>query len=276
MNDMPTLGVGACLRVFNGIVVRETLRFVQQRERFVAALVRPLVWLVIFAAGFRAILGVSIIPPYATYVTYDVYVTPGLVAMVQLFNGMQSSLSMVYDREMGGMRILLTSPMPRWFLLLCRLAAGTIISLLQVYAFLLVARLFGVETPLVGYIAVLPVLILTGLMLGSLGMLLSATIKQLENFAGIMNFVIFPMFFASSALYPLWRIQESSQWLHMLCLVNPFTYAVEAIRFALYLDFNASAIGLVTACLAVFFASAAIAYNPRQGLQQPGAGRRPT
>jgi ABC-2 type transport system permease protein len=107
-------------------------------------------------------------------------------------------------------------------------------------------------------------------------MLLSATIRQLENFAGIMNFVIFPMFFASSALYPLWRMQESSQWLYTLCLVNPFTYAVEAIRFALYLEVNAPATGIVTACLAVFFASAAIAYNPQQGLQQPGTGRRPT
>ena len=78
---------------------------------------RPLVWLFIFAAGFRQILGVSIIPPYETYVLYQVYVTPGLIAMIQLFNGMQSSLSMVYDREMGNMRMLLVSPFPRWFLL---------------------------------------------------------------------------------------------------------------------------------------------------------------
>ena len=63
-------------------------------------------------------------------------------------------------------------------------------------------------------IAALPALILTGMMFGALGMLLSSTIKQLENFAGIMNFVIFPMFFASSALYPLWRLNESSPLLH--------------------------------------------------------------
>ena len=100
-----------CLR---GIAWREALRFVHQRERFVSALVRPLVWLFIFAAGFRQILGVSIIPPYETYVLYEVYVTPGLMAMIQLFNGMQSSLTMVYDREMGNMRMLLVSPFPRW------------------------------------------------------------------------------------------------------------------------------------------------------------------
>ena len=105
------------MRAFNGIVWRELLRFLQQRERFLAALVRPLIWLIIFAAGFRAALGISIIPPYQTYITYDVYITPGLLAMIQLFNGMQSSLAMVYDREMGSMRVLLTTPLPRWFLL---------------------------------------------------------------------------------------------------------------------------------------------------------------
>ena len=53
-----------------GIVWREGLRFIHQRERFISALVRPLVWLFIFAAGFRQVLGVSIIPPYHTYVLY--------------------------------------------------------------------------------------------------------------------------------------------------------------------------------------------------------------
>ena len=99
-------------RCLVGILVRESLRFVHQRERFIAALVRPLIWLLIFAAGFRSILGVSIIPPYQTYISYEVYIVPGLIGMIQLFNGMQSSLSMVYDREMGSMKTLLISPLP--------------------------------------------------------------------------------------------------------------------------------------------------------------------
>ena len=185
------------------------MRFLHQRERFVSALVRPLVWLFIFAAGFRSVLGVSIIPPYDTYVLYEVYITPGLMAMIQLFNGMQSSLSMVYDREMGNMRTLLVSPFPRWYLLGSKLFAGVAVSVLQVYAYLIVAYFWEIEPPTNwGYLTVLPALALSGLMLGALGMLLSSLIKQLENFAGVMNFVIFPMFFASSALYPLWRVKE--------------------------------------------------------------------
>jgi ABC-2 type transport system permease protein len=275
-----TQGRGFSLRQYaiclKGIVWREGLRFLHQRERFVSALVRPLVWLLIFAAGFRQTLGISIIPPYETYILYGVYITPGLMAMIQLFNGMQSSLSMVYDREMGNMRTLLVSPLPRWFLLCSKLAAGTAVSLLQVYTFLLIAWFWEVEPPLLGYLAVLPALILSGLMLGALGMLISSVIKQLENFAGVMNFVIFPMFFASSALYPLWRVQEGSVLLYHVCQFNPFTHAVELIRFALYLRIDWTAFAVVTGCTILFMVAAILAYDPSRGLLarrgEPGGG----
>src|SRR5213594_4250551 len=138
----------------NGIVWREALRFLHQRECFVASLVRPLVWLFIFAAGFRQVLGVSIITPYETYVLYEVYIAPGLMLLIQLFNGMLSSLSMVYDREMGNMRTLLVSPLPRWFLLASKLVAGMAVSLPQVYTFLAIAWFWDIEAPAAGYIAV--------------------------------------------------------------------------------------------------------------------------
>jgi len=252
-----------CLK---GIVWREGLRFLHQRERFVSALVRPLVWLFIFAAGFRQVLGISIIPPYETYILYEVYIAPGLLAMIQLFNGMQSSLSMVYDREMGNMRTLLVSPFPRWFLLSSKLIAGTLVSLLQVCVFLAIAWFWEIGPPPIGYIAVLPALILSGLMLGALGMLISSAVKQLENFAGVMNFVIFPMFFASSALYPLWRVQEASPGLYYICQFNPFTHAVELIRFALYGKLNVISLAVVCGCTAVFMIGAILAYDPARGL----------
>lgn len=252
-----------CLR---GILWREALRFFHQRERFLAALVRPLIWLFIFAAGFRSILGVSIIAPYETYITYETYIVPGLVAMIQLFNGMQSSLAMVYDREVGSMRILLTAPLPRWYLLFCKLLAGTAVSIFQVYAFLLIAELVLVDLPLLGLLAIFPVLLLTGLMVGALGMLLSSTIRQLENFAGIMNFVIFPMFFLSPALYPLWRMREVSDFLYWLSMANPFSHAVEALRFSLYLDSNVLALGITFAAFVCFFTLAIWGYDPRKGI----------
>jgi ABC-2 type transport system permease protein len=259
-------------RCLNGIVTREALRWLRQRGRFVSALVRPLVWLAIFAAGFHFVLGVSIIPPYETYVPYEVYIAPGLLAMIQLFNGMQSSLSMVYDREMGSMKTLMVSPLPRWFLLTAKLLAGVCVSVVQAYIFLGIAWFWEIDPPPLGYLAVLPALLLSGLMLGALGLVLSSFIKQLENFAGVMNFVIFPMFFASSALYPLWRVKESSLTLWWICQVNPFTSATELIRFALYLEFDGQSAAILLGYLALFMALAVLGYDPGRGLIARRAG----
>ncbi|GGY06127.1 transport permease protein [Litchfieldella qijiaojingensis] len=266
---MSLAAYGHCLR---GVVSRELLRFVHQRSRFVAALVRPLIWLFVFAAGFRMALGVAMTEPYQTYILYEVYIVPGLVGMIQLFNGMQSSLSMVYDREMGSMRVLLVSPFPRWYLLVCKLLAGTLVSIVQVYVFLVIAYLYGVKAPLMGYVLILPALVVTGFMVGALGMLLSSFVRQLENFAGIMNFVIFPMFFLSSALYPLWRIREGSYLVYQVAALNPFTYAVEMIRFAMYERFNGDATLIVVATTAVLLGLAILAYNPARGMMTRKAG----
>ena len=305
--EMRRLGLSGYLACFRGIVWREVLRYLHQRERFLSALVRPLIWLFIFAAGFRQTLGVSIIPPYESYVLYEEFIAPGLIGMILLFNAMQSSLSMVYDRETGAMRTLLVSPFPRSFLLLSKLLGGVSVALLQAYAFMLVAyfweiqpppitevKLFtffepptwlagivsgtpeGIVTPLfsvphalqpiAGYITVLPALILAGLMLGSLALFMSSVIRQLENFAGVMNFVIFPMFFASSALYPLWRVREASPMLYEICRLNPFSYAVELIRFGLYGQVDTVSLVGVVFCTLLFLGAAIFAYNPSKGL----------
>jgi ABC-2 type transport system permease protein len=284
----PRLGPLRYWVCFRGIVWREVLRYLHQRERFLSALVRPLVWLFIFAAGFRQVLGVSIIPPYESYVLYEVFVTPGLVGMILLFNAMQSSLSMVYDRETGAMRTLLVSPFPRSYLLLSKLLGGVAVSILQVYAFLAIAYFWEIEpggpplpigltlsgtfygftipAPWNGYLTVLPALVIAGLMLGALALFISSVIRQLENFAGVMNFVIFPMFFASSALYPLWRIKESSPLLYEICRVNPFTHAVELIRFALYGQLDVPSLAIVVGFTILFLGGAVYAYNPSKGL----------
>src|SRR4029077_6882261 len=164
-------GLAGYATCFAGIAWREVLRFLHQRERFLAALVRPLVWLFIFAAGFRQTLGVSIIPPYETYVLYEVFITPGLIGMIQLFNAMQSSLSMVYDRETGAMRTLLVSPFPRTFLLVSKLVAGVGVAARQAYVFLAICYFWEAELTGWGY----PILLAAPVLLGALNLYNSAT-----------------------------------------------------------------------------------------------------
>jgi ABC-2 type transport system permease protein len=256
------------VQALSAIVSRELFKFSRQYGRLVSALVRPLLWLAVFAAGFRNVFGVAIVEPYDTYISYDVYIVPGLLGMVLLFNGMQSSLAMVYDREMGLMRLLLTAPLPRWWVLACKLIATAVLSFLQAAAFLIVAALIGTEVPWPGVHAIVAA-IAAALMFGALGLLLSVHIKQLENFAGTMNFVIFPMYFISTALYPLWKLEESgATWVWRIAQINPFTHAVEWMRFALYGKDPGIAPWVVLGTLAVAFVLACWGYDPQRGFGQ--------
>jgi len=259
------------LLALQAITGRELFKFSRQYGRLLSALVRPLLWLVVFAAGFRNVFGVAVVEPYDTYITYDEYIAPGLIGMVLLFNGMQSSLAMVYDREMGLMRLLLTAPLPRWWVLACKLMATTVLSLIQVLAFVIVAGLLGTQLPLLGpqTAHVLLALVSGALMLGSIGLLLSVHIRQLENFAGTMNFVIFPMYFISTALYPLWKLQESgAEWVYQLARFNPFSMAIEWLRFALYSKDPGFAPWVVLGTLVVCFGLACWGYDPQRGFGQ--------
>jgi len=102
--------------------------------------------------------------------------------------------------------------------------------------------------------------------LGSLGLAISTLISKLQNFAGVMNFVIFPMFFASTALYPLWRMQENAPSLAKVVELNPFSHGVELIRFTLYEKLEWLNLIVVVGCLMLFFALALWGYQSRRHL----------
>lgn len=236
------------LNCMKGIVYKELLRFVKQKSRFFSALVRPLLWLFIFSVGFKTALGLAIAPPYETYITYETYIVPGLVGMVLLFNGMQSSLTMIFDREMGSMKILLSSYINRNYLLFCKMFATSIVSSIQAVTFLFIAKAYGVDISFLAILLTIPVIMVSSIILNAFALFISSVIKQLENFATVMNFVIFPMFFLSSALYPLWKIKDSSLILFNISSFNPFTYIVELIRFSLYLkiDYTSSIVVIIS------------------------------
>src|SRR4029453_10416436 len=133
--------------------------------------------------------------------------------------------------------------------------------------FLAVCILFDVTVDWSGWLYVLPTLIVSGLMVGALWLFLSVYIRQVENFAGAMNFVMFPMFFLSSALYPLWRLREGgSEFIYFVALANPFTHAVELIRYSLYGLFEPVAAFVVASSTAAFFLLAVLGYDPQRGM----------
>jgi ABC-2 type transport system permease protein len=86
-----------------------------------------------------------------------------------------------------------------------------------------------------------------------------------------MNFVMFPMFFFSSALYPLWKLREGgSEAIYWISMANPFTYAVEMIRYALYGMFEPVSALVVAGSAVLFFLLAVYGYDPQRGMGRRG------
>lgn len=213
------------LRPIQSIVVREFKRFFRQRGRLLSALARPLLWLFILGTGITRIVETP------AGVSYLQFLFPGVLGMVVLFSSIHSALSTVYDREFGVMRLILVAPISRLTIVSAKVASGSLLSLFQASLLLCLAPLIGLPLGL-GQILLLTVyVLLTAVAITGVGMLLASRIDSLENFAGVMNFVVFPMFFLSGGLYPVKLLPTILQW---IIYANPLAYGIDLFKHALF------------------------------------------
>jgi len=212
------------IRAVWAIILRELLRMLRQKGRLISAMVRPLIWLLVIGTGFQSLLG------DADGQDYHQFLVPGLLAMVLLFGAMLASLSLVYDKESGVMRMLVMTPFPHYWIVLARTLSAAIVGLIQALLLLLILLPMGYITQLPDIGLMCTALLLAALTCASLGMVIAVFSGTLDNFAVIMNFVIFPVYFLSGALYPLQRLPPEFMF---LAQVNPFTYAVDLLKHAM-------------------------------------------
>jgi ABC-2 type transport system permease protein len=205
-----------------GIVVRDLIRTTRQTSRLVGGIARPFMWLLFVGTGYNAIAKLD------GNLSYQDFVFPGIVVMAALFGSMLTAISTVYDREFGMLRLMLASPAGAPAVLAGRTLAAALIGGLQGGIVLLAAPLV-VSMRWQNYVLAAGALSLVALSSSALGLLIAVRLKSVENFAGIINVVLFPLLFASGALYPTTRMP---QLLRSLALLNPVTYQVDLLRHA--------------------------------------------
>ena len=211
----------AMLLAIYAVVVRELIRFVRQRGRLVASFARPLLWLVVIGAGFE-----KLVPTQGT-VSYRQFLLPGLYGMVILFSTMLSALATVHDREFGPIRMLLIAPLPRSATVFAKVVAAAMLGLIQCVILFPLIWILGLRPSPSALVGLVGAVALTSFTMASLGMVIASRMRSIENFAGIMNFLMFPMFFLSSALYPAVLLPG---WLQPLVRANPLSYGIDLMR----------------------------------------------
>jgi ABC-2 type transport system permease protein len=212
------------IRGFYTLWLREIKRFLRDRIRLVSSFVQPLLWLVIFGAGFGlrfAIPGLS----------YQQVIFPGIVGQTLLFTAMFMGISVIWDKEFGFMKEVLVAPISRFTIFLGKMVGDSTSAFLQGIIVFLVGMALGIPLNPVTLIYALPVMLLITFGLVSIGLTIASFMGNLESFGAIQTFINLPLFFLSGALFPLKGPGINlPSWLTVVAAWNPLTYGVDALR----------------------------------------------
>ena len=245
------------LSAIYGIVVRDLTRTSRQTSRLLGGVARPFMWLLLVGTGYNAIARLD------GGISYQTFVYPGIVVMAALFGAMLTAISTVYDREFGILRLMLASPAGSTAVLAGRTLSAAMIGLLQGAIVLACAPLL-MPVSISVFAKALGALILACLTSSILGLLVAVRLRSVENFAGVINVVLFPLLFVSGALYPTEGMPPPLRW---LARANPVSYEVDLMRhaFGQPTEFSAATdIGVLLAVSVVLFGLAGLLFDPEQ------------
>jgi ABC-2 type transport system permease protein len=215
--------------------------------------VQPALWLLIFGEVFNAIRGLA--PGGYSYIQY---IAPGVLAQSVLFVAIFYGINIVWERDVGLLTKLLSTPSSRTSVVVGKaLAAGVRGIFMGVMLFAL-ALIIGVNLRFdpIDVAGVFLVVVLFAMCFACLSMTLASFLKTRDRMMGIGQVITMPLFFASNAIYP---ISLMPVWLQYVSKYNPLSYVVDALR-AMILTGDYSSLPLdvfVLVISTVFFISTA-------------------
>ena len=214
---------------------RELQRFFRQRSRLIGALGQPLVFWLLFGAGFQGSFRMGSGGAEASAMSFQEYFLPGAAMMIVLFSSIFATISVIQDRNEGFLQGVLVSPIPRMSFVLGKLLGGTALALLQAMLFLLVApalQFVGLAPAmswglgLGQWLGVALFLAITAFGLTGFGFLFAWKLDSIQGFHAIMSVLLMPMWLVSGAFFPA----PASGWLRYVILANPLSYGLAGMR----------------------------------------------
>ncbi|MBN1938904.1 MAG: ABC transporter permease [Candidatus Aminicenantes bacterium] len=215
--------------ILNGTAIyvlwlREMKRYLRARSRILGSLLQPLFFMVFLGLGFRRMQ----VPGLGEGVDYIQFLVPGILGMTLLFSSSMQGLSVIWDREFGFLKEIMVAPVSRTSIVLGRIAGGTTTTMIQGLLMLAVTLLLGfrIKSPLL-FLWALAFMILIAFTFIGIGLMFASRMKDSQGFGIIVNFILFPLFFLSGALYPLDNLPRA---VRILSLLDPLTYGVDGLR----------------------------------------------
>ena len=226
--------------------LREFKVFLREKSRIVSSLVQPLIWLVIFGTGLgSSIEGIS-------GASYTSFIYPGILAMTVLFGSLFFGLYIIFDRRVDFLKEVLVAPLSRTTIFFGKVMGGATDGIIEIAMLMVLGALFfSIPFTLFSAIATAVIILLLMVSVLSIGLILGSMMTSPEGFGLISSFVIFPLFFLSGALFP---VSNLPGWLYVFVVINPVTYAVDALR-TVILGIGSFGLGLDLTVMVAFAAA---------------------
>ena len=208
---------------------RELKRLIRQKTRIVMTVTQPLIWLVLMGNMMAGLTD----NPYGAEMlgvdNYLVFMTPGIMVMSSLFSGVFSGVSVIWDRRMGFLEKMLSSPIPRFSIPVGKIWGIVIQVVFQMIIIIIISYFLGVrfETGLTGAAVMIIYCSIFASIMGGISLSLSTAIKSPEVLFTVVNFLTMPLIFTSNAMFPAGAMPA---WLQVIARYNPVTFAVSPMR----------------------------------------------
>ena len=213
------------MRVAFILWLREVKKYFRSPAQMIGSLGSPIMYL--------GVLGFGLGPVFqrAGEGSYLQFMAPGVIGMTVLFSSMFSGIALLWDRQFGFLKETLVAPVPRLWIMAGRTLGGATVATLQGLLIFLVSLVAGFRPVSLWALPVaLAVLVLTAVVFAAMGTAIGSTLKDMQGFQLVMNFMVMPIFFLSGALYPLANLPKA---LAVLTRLDPLTYGVDGVRGAL-------------------------------------------
>lgn len=210
------------MRVIYILWLREVKKYLRSRTQIVASLGSPIMYLGVLGFGLGPIFR------KAGEGSYLQFMAPGVIGMTILFTSMFSGIALLWDRQFGFLKETLVAPVPRFWIMTGRTLGGATVSIIQgslIFIMCFVAGFRPVSFSVIPLAFVFMAMI--AIVFAAFGTVIGSSLKDMQGFQLVMNFLVMPIFFLSGALYPLTNLPKA---LALLTRVDPLTYGVDGVR----------------------------------------------
>lgn len=202
------------------IILREIIVFMREKERFISSVISPVL--------FLFIIGRSVNRDYSVNgYSYQQYIFAGIIAMNVLFTTIRYGLYLIWDKRLDFLKEVLVAPISRTSLFIGKLLGGIFGSLIEMIVILIIGNIFVIKLSLFENFMVVIISFICGFITTSIGLTIGAIMKTMEGFGLVMNFLTWPMFLFSNALFD---INSASKLIKIIASINPITYFVDILR----------------------------------------------